>query len=219
MSPASRYAILLDGGFVIKKLQSSLKYFPSADDIEQACSRIRQHPALADHPLLRLYFYHAPPAREELYNPLDQSRLDLASTQIFRSHESLLDKLEMRPDFALRLGETVVHEWKLGSKAMDALFRNPRQIESNDLVPNISQKGVDLRIGLDIARLALRQLVDTIVVSTGDSDLVPAFKFARREGLRIFLDHMGHGIRRDLKAHTDCILDIPIGREGRTRAQ
>ena len=58
------------------------------------------------------------------------------------------------------------------------------------------QKGVDLRISLDIARLSLRSLVDAVVVVTGDSDLIPAFKFARREGIRVYLDHMGHGVKR-----------------------
>jgi len=73
-------------------------------------------------------------------------------------------------------------------------------------VPNVEQKGVDLRIGLDIARLALREMVEIIVVVTGDSDLVPAFRFARREGIRVYLDHLGHGVRRDLKAHADIVL-------------
>jgi uncharacterized LabA/DUF88 family protein len=59
---------------------------------------------------------------------------------------------------------------------------------------------------LDIARLSLRQLVDVIVVVTGDSDMVPAFKFARREGVRVYLDHMGHAVKRELKAHVDQIL-------------
>lgn len=81
-----------------------------------------------------------------------------------------------------------------------------RALAANDLVPNIEQKGVDLRIGLDIARLSIRQLAQVIVVVTGDSDMIPAFKFARREGVRVYLDHMGHGVKRDLKAHTDLIL-------------
>ena len=71
---------------------------------------------------------------------------------------------------------------------------------------NIEQKGVDLRIGLDIARLALRQLVDTLVVVTGDSDMIPAFKFARSEGIRVFLDHLGGPVKRELKAHADLVL-------------
>jgi uncharacterized LabA/DUF88 family protein len=53
-----------------------------------------------------------------------------------------------------------------------------RVILTRDLVPAIEQKGVDLRIGLDISRLALTRAVEAIVVVTGDSDLVPAFKFA-----------------------------------------
>ena len=86
------------------------------------------------------------------------------------------------------------------------MIKNQRVLQAKDLVPNITQKGVDLRIGLDIARSSLRQLVSTIVVVTGDSDLIPAFKFARREGLRIVLDAMGHSIRRDLKAHADITI-------------
>ena len=73
-------------------------------------------------------------------------------------------------------------------------------------MPNIEQKGVDLRIGLDIARLALRELVGVIVVVTGDSDFIPAFKFARREGIRVYLHHMDHPVSRELKVHTDIIL-------------
>lgn len=57
-----------------------------------------------------------------------------------------------------------------------------------------------------IARLALRRLVDVLVVVTGDSDMIPAFKFARREGVRVVLDHLGSAVKRDLKAHVDIVL-------------
>jgi uncharacterized LabA/DUF88 family protein len=80
-------------------------------------------------------------------------------------------------------------------------MKSPRAPAANDIVPDLEQKGVDSRIGLDIAQLAMREMVEIIVVVTGDSDLVPAFRFARREGVRGFLDHMGHGARRELKAH------------------
>ncbi len=86
------------------------------------------------------------------------------------------------------------------------MLKAPRAPTGQDIVPNVEQKGVDLRIGLDIARLALREMVEIIVVVTGDSDLVPAFRFARREGIRVYLDHLGHGVRRDLKAHADIVL-------------
>jgi uncharacterized LabA/DUF88 family protein len=112
----------------------------------------------------------------------------------------------MQPDFALRSGDTAVRGWSLGSAALKDVTQKSRALVAKDFVPKIEQKGVDLRIGLDIARLSLRQLVSIIVVVTGDSDMVPAFKFARREGVRVYLDHMGHGVRRELKAHTDVVL-------------
>ncbi|MBI2924387.1 MAG: NYN domain-containing protein [Verrucomicrobia bacterium] len=153
-----------------------------------------------------MYFYDAPPANGLLKNPIDGSTLNLATTPHFRQYTSLIDALEMKPNFAVRRGEVVVHGWKLGSQAFDAMLKAPRAPTGQDIVPNIEQKGVDLRIGLDIARLALREMVEIIVVVTGDSDLVPAFRFARREGVRVYLDHLGHGVRRDLKAHADIVL-------------
>ena len=40
----------------------------------------------------------------------------------------------------------------------------------------MGQKGVDIRIGLDIARIAVKHIVDIIVLVTGDSDFVPVMK-------------------------------------------
>jgi uncharacterized LabA/DUF88 family protein len=48
------------------------------------------------------------------------------------------------------------------------------------------------------------------VVVSGDSDLVPAFKFARREGMRVYLDHLKHGVMRELKAHADIVMDVAL---------
>ena len=200
------YAILLDGGFITKKLAARLARYPTADDIVAECARISAHAALQGHDLLRIYFYDAPPAQGVMRNPIDGSVLDLAKTALSAQATSLFDTIELRPNFALRKGETIVHGWRLGDKALKSMAAAPRVPAPRDFVPNIEQKGVDLRIGLDIARLALRQLVRVIVVVTGDSDMVPAFKFARREGVRVLLDHMGHGVRRDLKAHVDLVL-------------
>lgn len=204
--PPSRYAILLDGGFVTKKLKDRLGHPATAQEIKVECDRIKAHAALSGMALMRIYFYDAPPAEGRVHNPLDGTRVDLASSALVRANKSRLDQLELMPDFALRLGEAVAQGWKIGSAAMRSLRGNPRALVPGDLIPDINQKGVDLRIGLDMARLALRGLVSVVVVVTGDSDLVPAFKFVRREGLRIYLDHLGHGVRRDLKAHADLIL-------------
>lgn len=206
----NKYALLVDGGFIIKKYCSQKHKFPIAQDIANICQGIGEAPELSGAALFRTYFYHAPPATRELTNPLDQSKLNLGASQVFKDHQKLISSLEMLPTFAVRLGETVVRDWKLGDRAMKSLLGSNRVVEPRDLVPNVEQKGVDLRIGLDIAKLALQRLVDVVVVVTGDSDLIPAFKFARREGLQVCLCHFDHGVRRDLKVHADRLIKKSI---------
>jgi uncharacterized LabA/DUF88 family protein len=202
-----KYAILVDGGFIKKKLQAQHGRFPTVPDIIAEVARIKAHPAIATLTLLRVFYYDAPPASGRLKNPISGQNIDLANHPNHAPNLSLQQSLEMQPDFALRAGETAVHGWALGSAALRDIQKNgPRAIAANDFVPNIEQKGVDLRIGLDIARLSLCKMVDVIVVVTGDSDMVPAFRFARREGVRMYLDHMAHAVKRDLKAHSDLIL-------------
>ena len=96
----SKYAILLDGGFVTKKLQAKLNRFPTAADVDQECQRIAQHPLMANRDLLRIYFYDASPAKDRLTNPIDGSALDLSATNEFRAHMKSLDTL--RTDTELR---------------------------------------------------------------------------------------------------------------------
>ena len=201
-----QFALLLDGGFVIQKLQARLRRFPSADDVEAECDRLRDHPTFKDYELLRIYFYHAPPSDKKVVHPISQEEIFLGRTRIHQDSQQLLDALEQRQDFALRLGETAVQGWKLRDRAQRSILKNPRHIEANDIVVDVQQKGVDLRIGLDIARLALRDMARAIVVVSGDSDLIPSFRFARREGLRIYLDCMGHGVWPQLKAHADQVI-------------
>lgn len=201
------YAILVDGGFVRQKIKQRTKASPSVQDIEGEIARIKANAFLADYSLLRVYFYDAPPASGIVTNPLDGTKTDLGLHPSASANLSLQQKLELLPDFALRYGELSVQGWELGGAALRSLSKNgARPLNPSDLVPNIQQKGVDLRIGLDIARLALRDRVHAIVVVTGDSDMIPAFKFARREGVRIYLDHMGHGVKRDLLVHADIVL-------------
>ena len=174
-----RYAILLDGGFVTKALAIKNSQYPTAVDIQTECSRIQSHPELAKMDLLRVYFYDSPPAGGSLKNPIDGSIMELGKSAVHTRNTKLLEDIEVLPYFAVRRGETVTRGWKIGDKAQRRLLKKPASPQARDLVPNIQQKGVDLRIGLDIARLALKETVRIIVVVTGDSDLVPAFKFAR----------------------------------------
>ena len=60
-----------------------------------------------------------------------------------------------------------------------------------------------MKIGLDIATLAYKKLVEKIILISGDSDFVPAAKLARREGIEFVLDAMHSHISDDLSEHID----------------
>ena len=65
-----------------------------------------------------------------------------------------------------------------------------------------------MRIGMDIASLTLKKLVQVIVLVTGDSDFIPAMKFARREGTQLFLAPIGHRIKDAMHEHADIVLNV-----------
>ena len=209
MNFSPRYCIFLDGGFVIEKLYPKLGKFPDADDVVNLCDEIARNKYLKDLELLRIYFYHARPLNKTLYNPVDSSKIDLKATDTYKHTTRLLNGLEIKPNFALRLGELAsTGNWRIREANLRQMINHKRTIEPSDIKPNIVQKGVDLRLGLDIGRHALKELVRAIVVVTGDSDLVPAFKFARREGIRVYLEHLQHGVNNDLRIHSDLILNV-----------
>lgn len=152
----SRYAILIDGAFAIRKLKRRRDAFPTAADIEAVASAIGADECLNGLSRLRVYFYHARPAIQILTNPLSKQAVALSETRVHADHARLLNELEIVGDFALRLRDT-------------------------------STVGV-----------------------TGHSDLIPAFKFARREGVRVFLCHLDHSVKRELRAHADRIIRVDM---------
>ncbi len=199
-------AFLMDGGFVKKKLEEQNGRFPTVSDVVGFCDSTMQKPPLAGATVFRIYFYDAPPYQRAGRNPLDGTTVNLAGTTQATENQALLQALELQPNFAVRRGTIVMKGWKLGRSALRALSASPRPIAGRDLVPDMNQKGVDMRIGLDIAWLSLKRIVDAVVLVTGDSDFVPAMKFARKEGIRVYLETMGHGVRIELKVHADIVL-------------
>jgi len=67
------------------------------------------------------------------------------------------------------------------------------------------QKAVDMKIGLDIALIAMKRLADLLIIITGDADIVPALKLARREGMQVGLDPLGCPIQPELQEHVDFV--------------
>ena len=84
---------------------------------------------------------------------------------------------------------------------------------SRDVRLNIRQKGVDMKIGIDITSLAIKRMVSQIILVSGDSDFVPAAKTARREGIDFILDPMWNPIAPDLHVHIDGLMSTCLDPE------
>lgn len=121
-----------------------------------------------------------------------------------------LKELKHHRKFALRMGrinDTQVH-YSLRAEPTKRLLRGDIRVEDitvDDLELNLEQKGVDMRIGVDISSLAFKHQVNQIILISGDSDFVPAAKQARREGIDFILDPMRSIIKDDLFEHIDGI--------------
>jgi len=202
------YAILLDGGYITKKLRDRLGRAVNADDIVKECARLQAIPEVEQYELLRIYYYDAGPSSEAIARPVSGNTYNLADTERFKNSQSLLDNLVMKPNMALRLGRVALgfNHWRLKAKVAAALIQAQRPLTDDDFEIDITQKGVDMRIGMDMARLALRQMVRAVIVVTGDADFVPAFKYVRREGVKVILEPLGAGGRRELREHADVVL-------------
>lgn len=177
-------------------------------------SRLRQHEDLVEHDLLRVLFYDAPPFAEKVLDLSTGHQRSWARTPFALEREALHKKLELTRDFALRMGDLSFEGFTVQSSAVEALVKKGEPVCVEHLRPKVTQKGVDLRIGLDIARFALRERVSAIVVVTGDSDFVPAFKFARREGVRVYVDYMHGRVKREFMVHADVVLRLPVAESG-----
>lgn len=199
------FAVLVDGGFLKYKLSSKAKP-ATADDFREFLKKLAAQPALVGMRLHRIYFYDATPFEGAMDTPLGGPKVEFGSSDTATRNKSLHAELSRDPFMALRLGELSMNGWQLRPKVLRKAT-GPVTIAHTDLQPTIKQKGVDMRIGMDIAALTLKKHVQVIVLVTGDSDFIPAMKFARREGCHLYLVPQGHSIKAQMREHSDLVLD------------
>ena len=117
---------------------------------------------------------------------------------------TLIRDLKTTDNIAFRSGELSFDGWMVKRKSTQDIIATGRPLTANDLAPDLKQKRVDMKIGLDVAWLASKSIVEKLVLVTADSDFVPAMKFARREGVQVILVTMGHKlVKQELKEHAD----------------
>lgn len=211
----SKTAILVDGGFYRKRATTLFgKKSPQerADELLKYCHRhLKTHDGKGRtryNELYRIFYYDCPPADKKVFHPLTKQTIDLGKSELFSWTNDFFDCLSVKRKVALRLGELQENNisYNLKTDVTKKLCQNKisiNDLKENDFMLNIQQKGVDMRIGLDIASLAHKKQVEQIVLISGDSDFVPAAKYARREGIDFILDPMWQGVKPNLNLHID----------------
>lgn len=206
-------AILVDGGFYRKRarhLWGEKSAEARASELTAYCRahmHDRAEPGI-EHQLYRIFYYDCEPiGRKSIYHPLTKKNVDLDKSSTYAWSTEFMEQLKKRRKFALRLGhlsEQVFYNLRPDvTKALCCGKRTLDSLTANDFVFSAQQKGVDMKIGIDIASLAYKHQVDQIILIAGDSDFVPAAKLARREGIDFILDPMWSNIRPDLFEHID----------------
>ena len=168
--------------------------------------------------MYRLFYYDCPPISKIVYNPVTKKQIDLGKTDDYKWTEEFFNELKHKRKVALRLGRLSDNalQYNIKPDSFKKLLNGKlslEQLTDNDIKLNIEQKGVDMRIGVDISSLAFKHQVQQIIHISGDSDFVPAAKQARREGIDFILAPMGAAIKSDLYEHIDGMINRPKQKE------
>ncbi|HLH10951.1 MAG TPA: NYN domain-containing protein [Methylovirgula sp.] len=181
-------AVLIDGGHLRVIVRNANKNY-NPDYIEKialACV----HP---NETLFRIYYYDCPPYNGTTTLPVS------GNPTTFKGTDTWLRSLAKKEYFAVRLGVLKFRGFKPKRVPI-----TPTALTDADFAPDFEQKGVDMRIGLDIATFCNTKAVERIVLITNDTDCIPAMKHARIAGLQVVLIGLpGHRAAPELLHHAD----------------
>ncbi len=203
-------AILVDGGFYRRRAQATFGDVSAKDRAEELATYCKRH--LNSHgeqnELYRIFYYDCAPSSKNIFHPFLQTQVDLSRTDLYTWTNEFLNELKKKRKFAIRLGKLAEEQahYTIRPNIVRKLCSGTLQfsdLTESDFIIQIEQKGVDMKIGLDIASMAYKKQVDQIILISGDSDFVSAAKLARREGIDFILDSLGAPIKPDLFEHID----------------
>lgn len=207
-------AILIDGGFFLKRyaklFTNGNKHNPAtiAENMyHMAMRHLNQRKCIHRPELYRILYYDCKPFTETAHHPITGKVVDFSKTTVAKDRLVFFNELKKKRKVALRLGELrPTWQWDIKPYKKKQLIAGKitvKELQENDVIYILNQKGVDIKIGLDIASLALKKMVDQIVLVSGDMDFVPASKMARRNGIDFILDPMWNNISPSLHEHID----------------
>lgn len=223
--PPVKVAVMIDGGFFVKRfrvLYDKDKQMSGTEVAEHLYTMAMRHVGERN-TLYRIFYYDCYPLDKKAHNPITKKAIDFKRTPEYEFKMDLLNALKQKRKVALRMGTLKDnHVWQLRPRVVKDLLegkiKSIKELKEDDVYLDIKQKGIDMKIGVDIASIALKSFVDTIVLFSGDSDFVPAAKLARREGIDFILDPMEANVEPQLFEHIDGINNAsPFIRNGQRR--
>jgi uncharacterized LabA/DUF88 family protein len=196
--------VMIDGAFIRKKFRSAMKKDISAPDIQQIVTKIFGLVNISNHNY-RVYFYDCKPCSEKTSLPISHTAYDFEAKPQYAKGMALIKDIKMLPFFAVREGILSFNGWTLRPNRYGM---NP--LTDDCFAPNLKQKGVDIKIGLDVAWISFNHIANNIIMITGDSDFVPVIKTARRSGVFVYLFTLGHNVKKDLLENVDVLHKVSI---------
>ena len=207
-----RTAILIDGGFYRKRahhLWGQKTAEERATELYSYCmAHLKDGSKYETRSLYRIFYYDCPPIGKSVFHPLTKRNVFFDKTPTYTWTIQFFEELKKKRKVALRLGELSENtaNYNLKPEVTKALCTGKKQLSDlteDDFSFDVKQKGVDMKIGLDIASMAYKRQIQQVILVAGDCDFVPAAKLARREGLDFILDPMGATIKDSLFEHID----------------
>ena len=206
-------AILVDGAYFLKRYRWTYGQGHNPQRVAKNLFTMCIKHLDDKNDLYRILFYDCPPLSKKAHNPVTGKSIDFSKTDTFVFRTQLHRELVKLRKVALRKGRLSdgSRGWIIRPSPTKKILNGAMQLDEiseHDVEYDVTQKGVDMKIGLDIASLAFKRLVGQIVLVTGDADFVPAAKFARREGIDVVLDPMWQAISLDLQEHIDGLKSV-----------
>ena len=209
---------MVDGGFYRKRALHQWGYKTAekrAAELYAYCNEHLRHQQKyePERTLYRIFYYDCPPLGKTVYHPLLRRGIDFRHEDTYAWANKFFEELKKQRKVALRLGELSddFASFQLSAVKLKALGLGKisfSDLSEKDFHVTFRQKGVDMKIGLDIASLSYKKQVNQIILIAGDSDFVPAAKLARREGIDFILDPMGADVKPNLFEHIDGLNSV-----------
>jgi uncharacterized LabA/DUF88 family protein len=200
-------AVMIDGAFIRKKFRSAMKEDVMASDIQQIVTGIFRETNIPNCEGYRVYFYDCKPCSERTSLPISHTAHNFEKSPQYTKGTELIKAIKMLPFFAVREGVLSFNGWTLKPSYYG---KNP--LNDDCFTPNLKQKGVDIKIGLDVAWISFNRMAKNIIMVTGDSDFIPVIKTARRNGVFVYLFTLQHNVKKELLENVDVVNAVPIGR-------